>query len=217
MKLERKNGVFGRWCGLLAISALVFVAPFEALRAESPTRIEDGALDWIELHGDAPGVALVVVIELFDAAQANLGTGTEGGKPKRVEIAKMMQADGPRLLADSLVAELRHKGFSDVRLASADDAPDGAVVIQGRFTILDPGSKAKRYWAGFGAGKGSVEVEGSVKTASGDLLAKFRQKRITVIGVAGGNYRKKMTSDCKRIGDDIADFLHRWTKGMELD
>ncbi len=216
MKSERKNGVFGRWCGLLAIPALVVAAPLEALRAESPTRIEDGALDWIELHADVPDGAPVVV-ELFAAGRADLGTGAEGGKPKRVEIAKMMQADGPRLLADSLVAERRHKGFSDVRLASADDAPDGAVVIQGRFTILDPGSKAKRYWAGFGAGKGSVEVEGSVKTASGDLLAKFRQKRITVMGVVGGNYRKKMTSDCKSIGEDIADFLHRWSEGMKLD
>ena len=86
-----------------------------------------------------------------DMGAADLGTGAEGGKAKRVEIAKMMQADGPRLLADSLVAELRDQGFSDVRLASEGDAPDGAVVIQGRFTILDPGSKAKRYWAGFGA------------------------------------------------------------------
>ena len=216
MSVERKNRVFGRWCGLLAILALVGAGPFGVVCAEPPTRIEGGALDWIELHGDPPGAAPIVV-ELFDAGQADLGTGAEGGKAKRVEIAKMMQADGPRLLAHSLVAELKDKGFSDVRLASAGDAPDGAVVIQGWFSILDPGSKAKRFWAGFGAGKGSVEVEGSVTTVSGDLLAKFRQKRITVIGVVGGNYRKKMTSDCKSLGEDIADFLHRWSEGTKLD
>ena len=89
MNVERRNGVFGRWCSLLPIPALVVAASFETVRAEPPTRIEDGALDWIELHGDAPGAAPIVV-ELFDAGQADLGTGAEGGKAKRVEIAQMM-------------------------------------------------------------------------------------------------------------------------------
>jgi hypothetical protein len=213
MNVERKRKTLVGGYGLLAIALLV--VPFETAIAESPIQIEDGVLDWIELHGDAPTAGLVI-IELFDAGQADLGTGAAGGKPKRVEIAGLMQQDGPGLLADSLVAELEDQRFSEVRLGSAVDAPEGAIVIRGRFTILDPGSKAKRYWAGFGAGKGSVEVEGSVEV-SGELLAKFRQKRITVMGVAGGDYTKKMTKDCENIGQDIAEFMLRWSEGQKLD
>lgn len=215
MNLDRKYKFLSHCSGLLAIALLVVVVPFETTRAEPPTEIEGGILDWIELHGDAPTDG-PIVIELFDADQADLGTGAIGGKPKRVEIAKMMQQDGPRLLAESLAKELKDQGFTDVRVGSSADALEGAIVIRGRFTILDPGSKAKRYWANFGAGKGRVEVVGSVEV-SGKLLAKFRQKRITVMGVAGGNYKKKMTSDCKSIGEDIAVFLYRWSEGLKLD
>ena len=107
-------------------------------------------------------------------------------------------------------------GFSDVRVDDGSPIPDGAIVVEGSFTQLDPGSKAKRYWVGFGAGKSGTEVEGTVKDAAGNLLAKFRQKRIAAIGVFGGDYVKKMTSDCESIGEDVAEFLSAWAKGKPL-
>jgi len=66
MNVERRFGALGRWCGLLAIPAVAVAAPFEAVRAESPTSIEDGALDWIELHGDMSGrVSFAWTVILF--------------------------------------------------------------------------------------------------------------------------------------------------------
>lgn len=177
--------------------------------------IEDGVLDWIDLRGSLPAGAAIVV-ERFDAANADLGTGADGGKEKVADIARQMQDQGPGLLAAAMVAELKSLGFADVRLGDGSAASPGSVVIRGEFTLLNPGSRAKRYWAGFGAGKGSVEVEGSVTLAGGETLASFRQKRLTVMGVAGGNYEKKMTSDCQSIGEDIAKFLHAWSTGKPL-
>ncbi len=198
----------------LSVLVLPLLVATSVLAAD-PSVIEDGVLDWIELHGALPAGA-AIVIEPFDTADADLGTGAEGGKQKRVDIALQMQEQAPDLLAASLVDALKEAGFMDVRSSDGTAAAPGSVVVRGAFTMLDPGSKAKRYWAGFGAGKGSIEVEGRVESAEGEILARFRQKRLTVMGIAGGDYEKKMSSDCRSIGEDIARFLGKWSAGKPL-
>ena len=103
-----------------------------------------------------------MVIKPFDASAADLGTGGKDGKDARQQEAKTMQNEGPRVLAERFVATLEKSGpFKSVRALEADEAvPDGALVVEGKFVTLDPGSRAKRYFAGFGAGKSSVKVAG---------------------------------------------------------
>jgi hypothetical protein len=97
----------------------------------------------------------------------------------------------------------------------ASDAPANALVVEGKFVTIDPGSRAKRYFVGFGAGKSVVEVSGAVKM--GDrLLATFKQKRLGVMGNAGGDSLKKLTGDTENIGKDLAKFLSEWGKGKSL-
>ncbi|MCP3956752.1 MAG: DUF4410 domain-containing protein [bacterium] len=197
---------------ILAFSIPVATATF----AQAGTTITDGILDSIELSADAPEGGQSVMIHLFDASKADLGTGAKGGKAARVEAVRRVQEDGPEILSDSFVAESKKLGtFGEVAKASGDGGGD--LVVEGRFTIMDPGSKAKRYWAGFGAGKGRTEIEGTVKDASGNVLAKFRHKRLIVMGVGGGDYVKKMRADCRRLGEDVAKFLDAWVKGRKLD
>ena len=97
-----------------------------------------------------------------------------------------MQGEGPRVLVERFVAELKASGpFSDVVALKAGDAPpQGALVMTGRFVTLDPGSRTKRYFAGFGAGKSSVKVAGEVKDSSGKTLATFEQRRMARWGLA---------------------------------
>ena len=186
-------------------------------RAAEPIEIEDGVLDWIRIVGEPPAAAATIVVRPFDASNADLGTGAEGGKPKRVEVARKFQEDGPGILAGSTVASVVERGpFETARLDDGGPIPDGAIVVEGAFTELDPGSKAKRYWAGFGAGKGAIAVEGTVRDAAGNVLAEFRQRRLTVMGVFGGDYESKMQADLDNIGEDIAKFLHHWTTGKKL-
>ena len=207
--------VRGTWIGLAVL--VVAVRGVLPIAAAEPLEIEDGVLDWIRIVGDAPAAGATVVVKPFDASGADLGTGAEGGKPKRVEVAREFQADGPGILAGSTVAALLDVGpFTSVRVDDGGPIPEGAIVIEGAFTQLDPGSKAKRYWAGFGAGKGSIEIEGAIRDSAGTVLAEFRQRRLTVMGVFGGDYESKMHADLDSLGEDIAKFLNHWVTGKKL-
>jgi hypothetical protein len=197
------------------------LAPGRAVSAQSPVRtIEDGALDKIELFVaalDKPA-DLTIVIRPFDASGANLGTGGKDGKEARQKEAQKIQGEGPKMLAERLAATLNEsKSFKQVQVAKADDAvPPGGVVIEGKFVTIDPGSRAKRYFAGFGAGKSSVEVAGTVKDATGRTLATFEQRRVGAMGVGGGDSLDKLISDSQDIGEDIGKFLTKWAKGESL-
>ena len=188
--------------------------------AQAPVKtIEDGALDKIELHTaslERPG-ELVVVIRPFDASAANLGTGGKEGKETRQQEAQSMQNEGPRVLSERFVATLQGGPFKSVQALKADEAlPAGALVVEGKFLTIDPGSRAKRYFAGFGAGKSSVEVAGVVKDATGRTLATFAQRRIGSMGMGGGDSLGKLMADSRSIGEDIAKFLAKWGRGESL-
>jgi hypothetical protein len=203
-------------CGCVV---LVFA---QALGAQAPLKtIEDGALDHIQLFVAAleKGTDLTVVIKPFDASVADLGTGGKDGKDARQEESKTMQNEGPRVLAERFVATLEKGGpFKSVRVLKSDEAvPDGALVVEGKFVTLDPGSRAKRYFAGFGAGKSAVKVVGAVKDSTGRTLATFDQRRIGTMGIGGGDSLGKMMTDSRSIGEDIAKFLAKWARGDTLD
>ena len=202
-------------CGCVV---LVFA---QALGAQAPLKtIEDGALDNIQLFVAALEKAanLTVVIKPFDASLADLGTGGKDGKETRQQESKTMQNDGPRVLAERFVSTLEKSGpFKSVRVLKADEAvPDGSLVVEGKFDTLDPGSRTKRYFGGFGAGKSSVKVVGAVKDSTGRTLATFEQRRIGAMGMGGGDSLGKMMSDSRSIGEDIAKFLARWARGESL-
>ena len=202
-------------CGCVVLSFA------QALGAQAPLKtIEDGALDHIVLFVAAleQGPNLNVVIKPFDASASDLGTGSKDGKDARQQEAKTMQNEGPRVLAERFVSTLEKSGpFKSIRVLKADEAvPDGALVVEGKFVTLDPGSRAKRYFAGFGAGKSSVKVAGAVKDSTGRTLATFEQRRIGTMGIGGGDSMGKLMSDSRSIGEDIAKFLAKWARGDNL-
>jgi hypothetical protein len=189
--------------------------------AQAPVKtIENGVLDRIELFQstiDQPA-GLMVVIKPFDASSADLGTGGKNGKEARQQEARTMQNEGPRVLAERFVATLEEAGpFKAVRTLKSDETvPGDALVIEGQFVTLDPGSRAKRYFAGFGAGKSAVAVNGTVKDATGRTVATFAQRRIGAIGLYGGDSLGKLMSDTRSIGEDIGEFLSKWARGENL-
>ena len=204
------------------IFGCVVVVFAQALGAQAPVRtIEDGALDSILLFVAALEQAptRTVVIKPFDASTSDLGTGGKDGKDARQQEAQTIQNEGPRLLAELFVSTLEKSGpFKSVRVLEVDQAvPDGALVVEGKFVTLDPGSRAKRYFAGFGAGKSSVKVAGTVKDSTGRTLASFEQRRIGAMGMGGGDSLAKLRSDSRSIGEDIAKFLAKWARGDNLE
>jgi hypothetical protein len=204
------------------VAAVSSLAVPLVIAAQSPVKTitDSDVLDKIVLYTaslERPA-ELAVVIKPFDASAADLGTGGKDGKQVRQEEARTMQNEGPRVLSERFVAALAKSGpFKAVQGADAASPTGDLLVVEGKFVRLDPGSRAKRYWGGFGAGKSSVEVAGSVKDASGRLLATFEQRRVGAMGLGGGDSLGKLMSDSRSIGEDIAKFLAMWARGEALD
>lgn len=202
------------------VAALVIVGvyvgvsrPITVLAQGSPVRtVKDGVLDEIKLFTATPPASKVVVIRAFSATDADIVNG------EKKEETRAMQVRAPNVLNESFVPKLKGLGpFTDVSVLAAGAMPPAdAIVVEGKFTEMDPGSQAKRYFVGFGAGKSGVMVDGSVKSADGTVLATFQQRRVGVMGVAGGDSMEKLVSDTKAIGEDIAKFLNAWATGKKL-
>ena len=200
---------------------VMVLAAFALLQGQAPVKtIEDGVLDRIELYVRAleHPERLTVEIRPFDIAGVDLGTGGAEGKDTRQQEAKTMQNDGPRLLAEHIVQGLKGSPFKAATVSTeAAASGDDRLIVEGRFVQLDPGSRAKRYFVGFGAGKSSVKVTGTVKDGAGRVLATFEQRRVGAVGVGGGDSLGKLMSDTRAIGGDIGKFLLRWARAESLD
>ena len=102
------------------------------------------------------------------------------------------------------------RGSIDPKVAIEDKAPKsaGTLVIRGKVVEMDPGSKAARYWAGFGAGAARAKVECEIVDAkSGKVLARFEQERRSGVGMMGGDYQELMQRNLNAIGEDVANLL----------
>ena len=87
-------------------------------------------------------------------------------------------------------------------------AEPGTLLVHGKVLNMDPGSKAARYWAGYGAGAARTEIEGDVTDVrTGKVLLRFHQERRSGWGTFGGDYEKLMDRSLHQIGEDLAGVL----------
>ncbi|HXH27759.1 MAG TPA: DUF4410 domain-containing protein [Candidatus Polarisedimenticolia bacterium] len=209
------RSVFG-----LTVLLLVLLLPAAPLLAggKDPMNVEDGVLDEIHLKTPVIHRGVPILIHPFTTEGVDLGTGGENAKnEKRSDATKTMVKIAPDLLSEAFKSRIGEaQVFGDLLPPDTAPLPESALVVEGRFTRIDPGSRAKRYWAGFGAGKSGVQVTGTVKDAAGNVLAEFTHMRRSGIGVGGGDYVKFLSDDTRDLGHDIAEFLVRWASGGDL-
>jgi len=173
--------------------------------------VKGGIVDEVKVYVAKLPETKVVVMRPFSATDADLAEGD-----KKDDTRKMQPIAG-KTLGDEFVAQLKKMGpFSEVSLLDEGATPPAdAIVVVGKFVEMDPGSAAKRYFVGYGAGKSGVKVQGSIK--SGDkVLATFEQRRV---GVMSGGYKDsmgKLMSDTIAIGEDLAKLLNAWGNGKKL-
>ena len=87
-------------------------------------------------------------------------------------------------------------------------AESGILVVRGRVTEMNPGSRAARFWVGFGAGRSRVEIQGIVLDAKTQKeLLRFKHARVSALGVFGGDYENFLTGDARNVGEDIGKLL----------
>lgn len=84
-----------------------------------------------------------------------------------------------------------------------EGATDGTkvLVVRGKLLTLDPGSKAARAFAGFGAGaaKAKIAIE-LVEASTGTVLARMTHERRSGTGNFGGSYEKVMSQSLNEVG-----------------
>lgn len=142
-----------------------------------------------------------IVVEPFDTSAAPLPPKDDNTyAPVQYVLAHVTLP-----FKDGLAESLR----TPVALAEpGKTAGSGDLVVRGKVIQMDPGSKAARYWAGFGAGAARTEIDGEVVDGStGKVLLHFRQERRSGVGTMGGDYEKLMDRNLRTIGEDIAGVL----------
>lgn len=198
------------WLGLaLTLAQIAFAAPSSDSRT-----IDKSPLDQATVYQSSISKDVAIRIRRFSSDNADLGTGAKKNKPKYRQIAEEMRETAPGLLLDGLTERLAEQGFSDVEpLDDSQPIPAECYVIEGEFTVLNPGSRAKRYWAGFGVGKSRVCATGRVLNAQGDLLMEFDHCRHETMGLFGGESEGQMVKDSYATGAHLAEFMDQWARG----
>jgi hypothetical protein len=101
------------------------------------------------------------------------------------------------------------KGFPDVAIAP-DAAAAGTLIVRGKVTLLEPGSRAKRMFVGYGAGAARTAIDGEIVDAkSGEVLIRFTQERRSGIDRLGrgSSYEEIMKRNLTAIGEDAANII----------
>jgi hypothetical protein len=100
-------------------------------------------------------------------------------------------------------AESKKKVAAEVGAADASTA--GTLLLRGKVLEMDPGSRAARYWGGFGAGAARTKIEGEVvDAATGKVLLRFTQERRSGVGIGGGGYPQLLNRNLRQLGEDVA-------------
>ena len=102
------------------------------------------------------------------------------------------------------------RGNVEQTVKTVEKAPKASdtLVIRGKVLKMEPGSKAARYWAGFGAGAAAAKIEGEIVDAkTNEVLARFTQERRSGTGAFGGDYQELMQRNLNAIGEDVANIL----------
>lgn len=139
-----------------------------------------------------------IVVAPFDTASAALPEGKENE-------AKQVLASFTDTLTEAFRTELKAKAKVE-QSAKPGKAPR-TLILRGKVEGIDPGSRAKRYFGGFGAGSAGTKVTGElVDASSGAVLVTFTQERRSggTWKVAGGNDTAVMRDSIHALGQDIA-------------
>ena len=170
-------------------------------------------LDSYRVLGDLPAESQILV-KVFGTDNTHFG---KLKKERQKETAENMKAVAPVSMQRSLVQHLTTEGaFREVAAYEEAEPAANAVLVEGEFTILNPGNRNKRYFVGAGAGKSKVCVEGRVVTASGELLGEFADCRsgTGMMAFTGGRAEGMMSNDVYKCAVNIGGFLSTWAAGQ---
>ncbi len=195
--------------GVLWLSALA-VAVIAGGRLAFSGKIEDwndNMIDEMTFVQEGPwaGNYDVVQVEPLDMSRAEI-SGNEKGKAAAEEAAGQMNG-----WCQKAIREGYGTGLPNVLGENEEPSPGAHVAtLRWRCESIDPGSRAARFWVGFGAGHSGVTLSGSlVDKASGKELATFKHCRVSGKGgaITGGRYHVILNQCAVWTAEDVGKML----------
>lgn len=188
--------------GLLVLSLLMTAGPSSAKKKKKDAPTEPGT--YSEWQEDIDQLEIVQTFKLADYKTIHVDA-FDSSKTELPEEDDNTYAPVKEVLADPEPSFI--EGLSD-KLSGIDvqegTGKDG-LVITATIVKMNPGSRAARYWGGFGAGAAGTGLEIVVKDGkSGNVLLRIHQERRSGFGVGGGNYVKLMQRNLREVGEDVA-------------
>jgi len=195
---------------LVSILSLSIVAPAFARSKPAPT----APGTYKEWRQDIDSIEIVktfkmadydrVVVLPFDTSAAPLPDKND----KSYDTIKSVLDSYTSTLVEAMKPELKTK----VEVTQSDKTTKEAktLIIRGKVEDLSPGSRAKRYFVGFGGGAAGTKLSGEIVDAkSGTVLARFTQERRSggTFKVAGGKDMDVMRDSIHAAGKDVAHIL----------
>ncbi len=114
---------------------------------------------------------------------------------------------------DQIFGEGLSKGLKDLKNVSSESSKGptseaGVLIIQAKIFEMNPGSRALRYFVGFGAGKMVVGIQGEVIDAmNSQVYLRFKHARASAYGGVGGDYESLLSENTRDVGEDIGKML----------
>ena len=195
---------------VFALALSIAAAPFAQARGKKEAQTEPGKYEsWSDAEIDEIEIVKTFSLSDFDtiAVIPFDTTKVDASGDKAVTIQGAL--DGyTAVFVEGLRDDLEGKAKVEI----ADTAPKTArtLLLRGAVEELNPGSRAKRYVAGFGAGaahnKVSVEI---VDAQSGDVLVRFTQahRSAGTFKFAGGSDAQVLRDGTRAMGEDTATVL----------
>lgn len=125
-------------------------------------------------------------------------------------VIEKMKPNLVRTISDTLEAELKAKNI--FKKIIKDGNPTGkAVILEGEITEFNAGSKALKFFVGFGAGKAYLKSKGRLlDAATGKELVVFEDRETGYLGsMSLMSYDDLFPHQAKGMGENLAKFLEK--------
>ena len=145
-----------------------------------------------------------IVVETPDASS----TPAPADKDLTEKVTKVL-SDAREPLVEGLQKKLKTPAVVDAEPADKT----GVLIVRTKITLMDPGSRSKRMFVGYGAGAARTAVSGEiVDAATGAVLVRFEQERRSGIERfgRGSSYEEIMKRNLVAIGQDAGNLLREF-------
>lgn len=147
-----------------------------------------------------------LIIKDFSADGVEYSAVNDEEKANIVKMMPVLKAN----IALTLESELKAKNVFK-KILTNGVASDKAVILEGSFSEFNAGSRALKFFVGFGAGKVYIKFKGKLlDAATGKELAKFEDRETGYRGsMTMEGYQDLFPHQAKGIGENLAKFLEK--------